>query len=157
MGRAGRTGAADSFRATVTLQGRHGVARTPVWRTREFLLSLAASGAWSAVGGLLLGRFLDTGSPASGRLAAYVLWPGQLFDFHTPAVPVPGARVLLFTLAVVAYHLLLLLPWWLPRLAGSRLRPWLGWALVGVHLVASIPVSARTRLLFDLARAVRDL
>ena len=141
----------------MTLKGRHAVARTPVWRTREFLLSLAASGAWSAVGGLLLGRFLDTGSPAAGRLAAWVLWPGQLFDFHTPQVPVPGARFLLFALAVVGYYLLLLLPWWLPRLEGSRLRPWLGWTLVAVHLVASIPISARTRLLFDLARAVRGL
>ena len=136
---------------------RYAAARTPLLRSPAFWLSLGAGAAWCGLGLWLLLRFFRTDSPSASRLAAFILWPGQLFDFHTPAVPLPGARVFLFALAVLVYYLLLLFPWWLPRLATSRLRPILGFALIAVHLVASLPISAHTRLLFDLARAVREL
>lgn len=131
--------------------------RVSTFRSRAFALSLAASVLWSGLGGWLLLRFLRTGSEATAWLASFVLWPGQWLDFHTPAVPLPGVRSVLFALAVLAYYLLLLAPWWIPRLAGGRWRPILGASLIGLHLVVSVPLANRLSLLFELARVVRDL
>ncbi len=156
---AGR-GGLGRFAARAGSSGPRPARRPEVLRSPRFWGAVAASFAWIAIGGICLRWFYRSESAVANAVAAFILWPGKLFDFYSPDFSVvPGARGFLFVVSTLAWYLLVLLPVWQPRLAGleRRIRNGLLIATLAAHVVLSLVVLRQARLLFELDRIVREL